>query len=113
MQRRTEVLSFHRKKPVHPLRTSPPRDARSGKNPGPEVKALEAKAGQSLGGQGRAKNSPPVKQAPMREEPGMLQSVGLQRVGHDLVAEQQQQQRAEAEGGLGTWVTRRKQGALL
>ena len=69
--------------------------------------------GQSLGGQGRAKNSPPVKQAPMREEPGMLQSVGLQRVGHDLVAEQQQQQRAEAEGGLGTWVTGRKQGALL
>ena len=43
----------------------------------------------------------------------MLQSVGLQRVGHDLVAEQQQQQRAEAEGGLGTWVTGRKQGALL
>lgn len=40
------VLSFHRKKPVHPLRTNPPRGARSGKNPGPEVKALEAKAGQ-------------------------------------------------------------------
>ena len=29
---------------------------------------------------------------PWAEEPGGLQSMGLQRVGHDLVTEQQQQQ---------------------
>ena len=29
---------------------------------------------------------------PWTEEPGELQSMGLQRVGHDLVTEQQQQQ---------------------
>ena len=30
-------------------------------------------------------------EAPWTEEPGGLQSTGLQRVGHDLVMEQQQQ----------------------
>ena len=62
---------------------------------------------QSLGGKGRAKNGPPVKQALMTEGPGVLQSVVLQRVRRDLVTKQQQQ-RAVAEGGIRTWVTGRR-----
>ena len=33
---------------------------------------------------------------PQTEEPGRLQSMGSQRVGHDLVAEQQQQHQIQA-----------------
>ena len=62
---------------------------------------------QSLGGKGKAKNGLPVKQALMTEGPGMLQSVVLQRVRHDLVTKQQQQW-AVAEGGIRTWVTGRR-----
>ena len=37
-------------------------------------------------------SSIPAQKIPWTEEPGGLQSTGLQRVGHDLVTQQQQQQ---------------------
>ena len=39
-------------------------------------------------------------------KPGVLQSMGLQRVEHDLVTEQQQQQGGSGEGG--SWKVPRK-----
>ena len=37
---------------------------------------------------------------PWTEEPGGLQSMGLQRVGHNLATEQQQQQQAKLGGKI-------------
>ena len=39
-------------------------------------------------------SSIPAWEIPWTEEPGGLQSMGLQRVGHDLMAKQQQQQQS-------------------
>ena len=37
------------------------------------------------------------------EEPGVLQAMGLQRVGYDSATEQQQQVQRQQQGGRGSW----------